>query len=159
MNSTTTTTTIKEDKRYTINVSGGSGNDNINININDKVKRRRVRPSRPVNKGFWFNIKWFFRELLKIYSSEPSFFSKKRIESSIAFIIAQAGMIIFFYYNYEVLDMSDFILWVSIEFAVSGYYVAQIQKQKKYDYYGNSNDYYNDDNFYGENNNDKDDNI
>jgi len=41
------------------------------------------------NKKFffgWENIKWVISELGKMYSSKPSFFSKKRIESGVAFI-------------------------------------------------------------------------
>lgn len=78
----------------------------------------------------WNNIKWLIRELGKIYSSEPSYFSKKRFESSIAFIIAQWGMIIYLYNNYQSLDMSDFLLWTASEFVIAGYYVTQIQREK-----------------------------
>lgn len=163
---TTTTTTVcgvtqsttnkeYEKGKYVINVNGGDGRDNINVNINEnrgrRVRKRKISmpPVKVKSGGFfgffingffgWVNIKWAMREFLKVYSDEPSFFSKKRIESSIAFIIAQIGMVIYFYYNYKVMDMSDFVLWVGIEFAVSGYYVTQIQREKKYyggDYYG-----------------------
>ena len=37
----------------------------------------------------WTNIKWFITEIGKIYSGQESYFSKKRIESGVAFIIAQ----------------------------------------------------------------------
>ena len=33
-------------------------------------------------------IKWFFTEIMKMYSSEKSYFSKKRVESGIAFAIS-----------------------------------------------------------------------
>jgi hypothetical protein len=44
----------------------------------------------------WENIKWLIREVTNMYSSKESFFSKKRIESGIAFIVAQWGMISFY---------------------------------------------------------------
>jgi hypothetical protein len=79
----------------------------------------------------WENIKWFLKELLNMYSSNTSFFSKKRIESGVAFLIAQWGMIFFILKKYSVLSMSDFIMWVAVEMAVSGYMIHQIQKEKK----------------------------
>ena len=81
----------------------------------------------------WENIKWFIGELGKIYSSGKSFFSKKRIESGIAFIIAQWGMIYFLLEKLPVMTTSDLAIWAGIEFAVSGYIINQIQKEKKQD--------------------------
>ena len=66
-----------------------------------------------------------------MYSSNTSFFSKKRIESGVAFLIAQWGMIFFILKKYSVLSMSDFIMRVAVEMAVSGYMIHQIQKEKK----------------------------
>jgi len=70
-------------------------------------------------------------ELLKMYSSQDSYFSKKRVESGIAFIVAQAGMIFFLCAKYKTLDMSEFLWWSAAEFAVSGYMINAIQKEKK----------------------------
>lgn len=78
----------------------------------------------------WTNIKWFFVELSKMYSSKPSYFSKKRIESGVAFAIAQIGMVFFLSMKYETLLMSDFLWWAAAEFAVSGYIINAIQKEK-----------------------------
>ena len=75
-------------------------------------------------------IKWFFKELLLIYSSQPSFFSKKRIESGISFLIAQIGMVFFLAVKYDSISMGEFILWASTEFAVAGYIISKIQKEK-----------------------------
>lgn len=100
----------------------------------------------------WKNTKWFITEVGNMYSSKPSHFSKKRIESGIAFIIGQAGMIMFLLFKYKDLDMTDFIMWASLEFAVGGYITYQIQRQRRYDYdngYGDySNGYGNYDNWY-----------
>ena len=76
------------------------------------------------------NIKWFFKEWLNVYSDRPSFFSKKRVESGIGFIIAEWGMIFFLLENITTMGMSGFALWASIQFFVAGYMVNQIQKEK-----------------------------
>ena len=79
----------------------------------------------------WDNIKWGIKELINIYSSKTSYFSKKRIESGIAFLIAQWGMVYFLYQHHDKLTMGEFLLWAAAEFAVSGYMINQIQKEKK----------------------------
>ena len=79
----------------------------------------------------WTNIKWFIREMVNLYTGKPSHFSKKRIESGIAFIIGQWGMIYFILENLSKMSTSDMVLWAGVEFAVSGYMVNQIQKEKK----------------------------
>lgn len=78
----------------------------------------------------WENLKFIVAELVKMYSNKPSFFSKKRIESGIAFIIAQWGMIFFLVKKYDGLSISDFLFWAGVEFTVSGYILNQIQKEK-----------------------------
>jgi hypothetical protein len=79
----------------------------------------------------WENAKWFIREIGKIYSSKKSIFSKKRIESGIAFAVAQWGMIFFILEKHSTLSMTDLIMWAGVEFAISGYIIHQIQKEKK----------------------------
>lgn len=80
----------------------------------------------------WFkNIKWFFGELLKLYSDKPSYFSKKRVESGIAFIIAQTGMISYLWIKMNTMDIYDFVMWAGVEFLIAGYTINQIQKEKK----------------------------
>jgi len=76
-------------------------------------------------------IKWFFSEIMKMYSAETSYFSKKRVESGIAFAIGQWGMIFFLVKSYATITMSEVALWVTIEFAIAGYIINQIQKEKK----------------------------
>ena len=68
-----------------------------------------------------------------MYSTKPSFFSKKRIESGIAFIIAEWGMVFYILKKYPDLTMTDIIMWSSIQFTISGYILHQIQKEKKND--------------------------
>lgn len=79
----------------------------------------------------WGNIKKGISEIIKIYSEKPSFFSKKRIESGIAFIIAEWGMIFFLLKKYPNLTMTDMVMWATVQFGVSGYIIYQIQKEKK----------------------------
>ena len=67
----------------------------------------------------------------RIYSNKRSFFSKKRIESGIAFIIAQWGMVFYLLKKYPDLTMMDISMWAAIEFGISGYIIHQIQKEKK----------------------------
>ena len=76
------------------------------------------------------------KELVKMYSNEESYFSKKRFESGIAFVVAQWGMI-----HWLVIQLasdckvssSDIVLWAGLEFAICGYVINQIQKEKKDD--------------------------
>lgn len=84
------------------------------------------------NKYFfgWTNIKWFIRELVKMYSDEPSYFSKKRIESGIAFLVFIAGAVFFLIKNYEKMTASDFAIWATPVCLISGYVISQIQKEK-----------------------------
>lgn len=79
----------------------------------------------------WENIKWFIKEIREMYSSRKSYFSKKRIESGVAFAVAQWGMIFFLLEKHTEMTSSDLAIWAGIEFAVSGYIVNQIQKEKK----------------------------
>ena len=76
------------------------------------------------------NIKWFFTEIINIYSTKKSFFSKKRIESGVAFVIAQWGMIFFLLEKHKDLSMGEFLLWAAAEFTVAGWMVNKIQKEK-----------------------------
>jgi hypothetical protein len=39
-------------------------------------------------------------------------------------------MIFFLLKKYETLTMTDFLIWAGVEFAVSGYMINQIQKEK-----------------------------
>ncbi len=79
----------------------------------------------------WSNIRWFISEIGKQYSNSDSYFSKKRVESGIAFSVGQIGLIFFLFKKYETLSMSDVVMWATLEFAIAGYIINQIQKEKK----------------------------
>ena len=76
------------------------------------------------------NISWFFKEMMKMYSNEESYFSKKRVESGVAFLIGQFGMIYFLVRNMPQMSSSDLAIWAGIQFALAGYIVNKIQKEK-----------------------------
>jgi hypothetical protein len=79
----------------------------------------------------WDSLKWFIKEIMKMYSSEPSYFSKKRVESGVAFVIGQWGMIYFLLEKISTMTATDIAIWAGIEFAIGGYMINQIQKEKK----------------------------
>jgi hypothetical protein len=79
----------------------------------------------------WTNIKWFIREIGSLFSSKPSYFSKKRMESGVAFLVAQFGMVFYILKNIEKMDTYDICLWAATEFAVAGYIISHIQREKK----------------------------
>jgi hypothetical protein len=78
------------------------------------------------------NIKWFFKEIGMMYTNKHSFFSKKRIESGLAFIIAQWGMITYFLDHHLKMDMGSMLMWAAAEFTIAGWTISQIQKEKKF---------------------------
>jgi hypothetical protein len=97
------------------------------------ANKKEVVPATETGKKWflgWENIKWGIKELIKIYSSKESYFSKKRIESGLSFLIAQWGMIFFLLEKHSTLTMGEFLLWATAEFAVSGYIINKIQKEK-----------------------------
>jgi hypothetical protein len=79
----------------------------------------------------WTNLKWLMKEIIALGSSKPSYFSKKRIESGLAFVIAQIGMLFFLFKNIGTMDTWDICFWAATEFAVSGYIITHIQREKK----------------------------
>lgn len=79
----------------------------------------------------WTNIKWLIKEIIALGSSKSSYFSKKRIESGIAFLIAQFGMLYFLIKGIDRMDVYDICIWATTEFAVAGYMISQIQREKK----------------------------
>jgi len=81
----------------------------------------------------WTNFKWLIREVNNIYSNKQSFFSKKRIESGISFIIGQFGMLLFLFEKISELTTSDIVMWSGVEFAMAGYILHRIQKEKNED--------------------------
>ncbi len=78
----------------------------------------------------WTNIKWGIKQIICIYSNKSSFFSKKRIESGIGFVIAEWGMVYFLLKKMDSMDIMTFAGWATIQFFVAGYIIKQIEKSK-----------------------------
>lgn len=79
----------------------------------------------------WSNLKWLITEFLAMYSTKDSYFSKKRFESSIAFLGGMGLILLHAYYNRATITNSEILADAALLFTVSGYAVAQIQKEKK----------------------------
>ena len=77
--------------------------------------------------------KFLIKEFIGIYSNKDSYFSKKRIESGVGFIIAEWGMVRFYNMHNASWSISDFMLWAAVQFFVAGYMINEIQKEKKND--------------------------
>jgi hypothetical protein len=77
------------------------------------------------------NVRWFITEIIKMYSEEKSYFSKKRVESGVAFLIAQLGMVFFLVKKIDIMDVYELSIWAGMEFLIAGYTVTQIQKEKR----------------------------
>lgn len=79
----------------------------------------------------WHNFKWLTREMSAMYSNRKSYFSKKRFESSIAFLAAMGIIIGHVVINIDTITNSEVLADAALLFAVAGYTVGQIQKEKK----------------------------
>ncbi len=79
----------------------------------------------------WTNIKWLIKEFIAMYSNTNSYFSKKRFESSMAFLGAMGLVLTHAYYSRATITNSEIIADAVLLFAVAGYTVNQIQSEKK----------------------------
>lgn len=78
----------------------------------------------------WANIKWFIKEFVAMYSSKESYFSKKRFESSMAFL---GGYWIILYHVWScrlTISNSEILADAALLFGIAGYTVTQIEKNK-----------------------------
>lgn len=76
------------------------------------------------------NIRWGIKELIKLGSSQPSFFSQKRIQSGIAFWVLMGGCIYYLCINIVGMSATDFLLWCAIPCAICGIYLTKIEAAK-----------------------------
>lgn len=79
----------------------------------------------------WTNIKWLIKEFIAMYSNRPSYFSKKRFESSIAFLGAMFLIIGHAIYHRDTITNSEMLADAIVLFGIAGYTVKQIQEEKK----------------------------
>ena len=76
----------------------------------------------------WENTKWVIKELVKMYSNQPSFFSYKRFQMGTAyFMFTQGSMYVLTNF---VKSVQDFTLWAIPVLLVSGYTLNAVQKEK-----------------------------
>lgn len=79
----------------------------------------------------WGNIKWLLKELIKVVSSEKSFFSQKRIQQMIAFTSGEVALLSFFFYNIAILTAWEAIGIASLFFTLAGYVLTKTEKAKE----------------------------
>ena len=79
----------------------------------------------------WTNIKWVIREFANMYSNKDSYFSKKRFESSIAFLSGVGIILSFVYSHRQTITNSEVLADAVILFGLAGYQLNAIQKEKK----------------------------
>jgi len=79
----------------------------------------------------WANLKWLVKEFIAMYSTKDSYFSKKRFESSMAFLSAIGLVLTHAYYTRATITNSEILADAALLFAIAGYTVNQIQKEKK----------------------------
>jgi hypothetical protein len=76
----------------------------------------------------WNNFKWASKELIKMYSNQPSFFSYKRFQTGVAFFMFTQGSM--YALKEFVADINGFLLWCVPVLLVCGYTLNTIQKEK-----------------------------
>ena len=79
----------------------------------------------------WTNLKWLIKEFIAMYSNEDSYFSKKRFESSMAFLSGIGIILSFVWLHRATITNSEMLADAVILFGIAGYAVNQIQKEKK----------------------------
>jgi hypothetical protein len=77
----------------------------------------------------WTNIKFVIKEVVKMYSNEPSFFSYKRFQTGVAFFMFTQGAM--YVLTNHVNSVMDFLEWCVPVLMVCGYTLNFIQKEKK----------------------------
>jgi hypothetical protein len=68
---------------------------------------------------------------MKMYSNEDSYFSKKRFESSVAFVSATSIILGYVWLHRHTIGNSELLADAAILFGIAGYTVKQIQSEKK----------------------------
>jgi len=76
-------------------------------------------------------LKWLISELIAIYSNRDSYFSKKRLESGVAFIVAEVGLVKYGFQHFSTMSIQDISIWSAINLGIAGYTLNKIQQEKK----------------------------
>lgn len=83
-------------------------------------------------KSIFDEISFLYTEIKKTFSSEPSFFSSKRIERALLFLTAIIASNVWFWSHYPNLDVNEISLYIGLHLGFAGYTMATIQKEKKF---------------------------
>ena len=75
------------------------------------------------------NIRWGIKELIKMYSSEPSYFSYKRFQMGVAFFIFTQGAMLTL--KMYVKSVSDFVIWAGPILLIAGFTLIKAEQAKK----------------------------
>lgn len=76
------------------------------------------------------NFKWLIKELLKMYSNQPSFFSRKRVNEGIAFYSAIGIDLCYVYIHRWDLSSAECLFHVMTLLGIAGYHLKEIAKEK-----------------------------
>lgn len=79
----------------------------------------------------WTNIKWVIKEFIAMYSTKDSYFSKKRFESSMAFLGGYWTILYHVWSCRLTISNSEILADAALLFVIAGYTVNQIQGEKK----------------------------
>lgn len=79
----------------------------------------------------WESIKWHLREIAATFSNKPSYYSAKRIERALLFLVALALHALYIYTHRSTLTPEQVLLLTGPLFVFAGYSMAQTQIEKK----------------------------
>lgn len=79
----------------------------------------------------WENCKWFIIQIRATFSNEPSYFSRKRIESYLLFLGAFSATMTYIWINITSLLYHEILALTGALFFYAGYTMQVIQKDKK----------------------------
>jgi len=79
----------------------------------------------------WTNLKWLIKEFIAMYSTRDSYFSKKRFESSIAFLSGVGIILSYVWLHRFTIQNSEVLADAAILFGIAGYQLNAIQREKK----------------------------
>lgn len=87
----------------------------------------------PAGLNRWKRFCWYVSEFNKVFSTQPSFYSGKRLKEWAAFITGEYILIHGFVYllMHDKLDYAAVCFIAAVAYGVAGYQLNQIQKEKK----------------------------
>lgn len=87
----------------------------------------------PLGLSKWKLFCWYISDFNKVFSNNPSFYSGKRVKEWIAFVTGEYVLIHGFIYLllHDKLDYTGICFMAGVAFAIAGYQLDKIQKEKK----------------------------